>query len=158
MNYIYTLWLGSTDIPKTSRPFQKPRCQKRYIKEVHNLKFRHCIGVVAHNLKILEYVCHLNQSCVFTWRTNFCVIICAVKLCVIFVTTRGIMHTASAARTCQPTGDADDWNSQGVSATFSLPLRETSSSLGMCVTRGQRDHVIAPHSIVSLGMRGKKVG
>jgi len=52
MNYMYTLWLGSTDIPKTSRPFKKPRCQKRHIKEVRNLKFRHCIGVVAQNLKI----------------------------------------------------------------------------------------------------------
>jgi len=31
----------------------------------------------------------------------------------------------------------------------SLPLRETSSSLGLRITRGQRDHVIAPHSIFS---------
>jgi len=27
MNYMYTLWLGSTNFPKTLGPFQKPRWQ-----------------------------------------------------------------------------------------------------------------------------------
>jgi hypothetical protein len=53
---------------------------------------------------------------------------------------------------CQATADADDSNSRVVLATFSLPLRETYSSLVLCITLGQGDHVIAPHSIVSLGM------
>ena len=57
--------------------------------------------------------------------------------------------------TCQAIGDADDPNSRVVLAMFSLPFRETSSSFGICVTRRQRDHVIAPHVILSLGMRGK---
>ena len=61
-------------------------------------------------------------------------------------------------RMCQATGDADDPNSQVVSATFSLPLTETSSSLGLCITCGKHDHVIALHSIVSLGMCGELVG
>jgi hypothetical protein len=55
--------------------------------------------------------------------------------------------------TRQATEDADDSNSRVVSAMFSLPLRETSSSLGLCITRGQRDHVIAPHSIFSWYVR-----
>ena len=59
---------------------------------------------------------------------------------------------------CQATGDADDPNSRVVSATFSLPLIETSSSLGLCITCGKRDHVIALHSIVSLGMCSELVG
>ena len=64
MNYMYTLWLRSTNFPKSFRPFQKPRCQKSDIKEVHNLKFRHCLGVEAHmTWKYLQYVCHLTQSC-----------------------------------------------------------------------------------------------
>jgi len=32
--------------------FKKPTCQKSDIKEVHNLKFRRCVGVVTHDLKI----------------------------------------------------------------------------------------------------------
>jgi len=50
MKYMYTLWLGSTDFPKTLRSFQKPTCQKSDIKKFHNLKFRKCVGVVAHDL------------------------------------------------------------------------------------------------------------
>jgi len=62
MNYMYTLWLGSTNFPKSFRPFQKPKCQKSDIKEVHNLQFRHCLGVVAHMIwKYLQYVCNLTQ-------------------------------------------------------------------------------------------------
>jgi len=38
MNYMYTLGLGSTNFPKTLRPIQKHRGQKRDIWEVHNLK------------------------------------------------------------------------------------------------------------------------
>ena len=49
---MYTRLVGSTDFPKTLRPFQKPRCQKGDIKKVHSLKFRHFIGVVAHHLKV----------------------------------------------------------------------------------------------------------
>jgi len=56
---------------------------------------------------------------------------------------------------CQATGDADDSNTRVVLATFPLSLREISSSLGLCITRGQHDHVIAPHSIVPVGMRGE---
>ena len=52
----------------------------------------------------------------------------------------------------------DDTNSRVVSATFALPVRETSSSLGLCIICGQRDHVIALYSIVSLGMCGELVG
>jgi hypothetical protein len=52
MNYMCTLWLGSSNFPKSFRPFQKPRSQKSNIKEVHKLKFRHCLCVVAHDLKI----------------------------------------------------------------------------------------------------------
>ena len=63
MNYMYTLRLGSTNFPKSFRPFQKPTCQKSNIKEVHSLKFRHCLCVVAHDLKYLQYVCHLTHSC-----------------------------------------------------------------------------------------------
>jgi len=48
MNYMYTLWLVSTNLTKNFRPFQKARCQKSDIKEVHNLKFRHDLSVVAH--------------------------------------------------------------------------------------------------------------
>ena len=60
--------------------------------------------------------------------------------------------------TCQATGDAEDPNSRVVLATFSLPLTETSSSLGLCITCGKRDHVFALHSIVSVGMCGELVG
>jgi len=28
INYMYTLWLGSTNFTKNFRQFQKPRCQK----------------------------------------------------------------------------------------------------------------------------------
>ena len=49
--YVHTM-AGSTDFPKHLKPFQKPRCQKSDKKEVHNLKFRYCVGVVAHNLKV----------------------------------------------------------------------------------------------------------
>ena len=64
MHYMYTLRLRSTNFPKTLRPFQKPRWQKSDIKEVHNLKFRHCLDVVGHTTwKYLQYVCHLTQSC-----------------------------------------------------------------------------------------------
>ena len=63
MNYMYTLWLTSTDFLKTLRPSQKLRCQKCDIKGIHNLKFRHWLGVAAHKIsKYLEYVCHLTQS------------------------------------------------------------------------------------------------
>ena len=48
INYMYTLWLGSTNFAKSFRPFQKPRCQKSDIKEVHYLKFRHGLRVAAH--------------------------------------------------------------------------------------------------------------
>jgi len=43
MNYTYTLWLGPIHFPKTFKPFQKPRCQKIDILEVHNLNIRHCL-------------------------------------------------------------------------------------------------------------------
>ena len=49
---MYTLRLGSTNFPKTFRPFQKPRCQKSDIREVHIMKFRHCLDIVGHDLKI----------------------------------------------------------------------------------------------------------
>jgi len=49
---MYTQWVGSTDFPKTLRTFQDPKCQKCDTKKVHNLKFRHCLVVVAHDLKI----------------------------------------------------------------------------------------------------------
>jgi hypothetical protein len=52
INYMYTLWLGSTNFPRTLRPFQKPGCQKSDKKDVHNLNFRHCQGVLVHVLKI----------------------------------------------------------------------------------------------------------
>ena len=43
---------------------KKTRCQKIDIKEVHNLKFRHCLGVVAHMIwKYLQYICHFTHSC-----------------------------------------------------------------------------------------------
>ena len=58
---------------------------------------------------------------------------------------------------CQATRDADDPNSRVVSATFSLPLTETSSCLGLCITSGKRDHVIALHSIVNLGTCSEQV-
>ena len=59
MNYMYTLRLGSTNFPKSFTPFQKPRCQKSDTKEVHNMKLRHCLGVVAQTtLKHLQYICH----------------------------------------------------------------------------------------------------
>ena len=57
--------------------------------------------------------------------------------------------------TCQAAVDADDSNSRVIYVTFSLPLRETSSRLCLCITCRQCDHVIAPHSIVSLAMRGE---
>ena len=64
MNYMYTLLLGSTDFPKTLMPIKKPRCQRSDIKEVHNLNFRHCLGVLAYGIwKYLEYGCHLTHSC-----------------------------------------------------------------------------------------------
>jgi hypothetical protein len=49
---MYTLRLRSTNFPKTLRPFQKPRWQKSDINEVHNLKFRQCVGVVTHTLSM----------------------------------------------------------------------------------------------------------
>ena len=52
MDELYTLRLGSAIFPKSFRPFQKPRSQKSNIKEVHSLKFRHCLCVVAHDLRI----------------------------------------------------------------------------------------------------------
>jgi len=59
MNCMYTLSLGSTNFPKSFRPFQKPRCQKSYTEEVHKLKCRHCLGVEAQTTwKYLQYVCH----------------------------------------------------------------------------------------------------
>ena len=33
--YMHTLWLGSTKFPKPLKSFQKPRCQKSDIQEVH---------------------------------------------------------------------------------------------------------------------------
>jgi len=64
MNYTYTLWLGSINFPKAFSPFQKPRCQKSYIKGVNILKFRHWMGVVAHMIwKYLQYVCNFTHSC-----------------------------------------------------------------------------------------------
>jgi hypothetical protein len=66
MNYMYTQWLGSTDFPKTLKPFQKPRCQRSGIKEVHNLNFRHCLGVLPYRTwKCLEYGCNLTHSCIW---------------------------------------------------------------------------------------------
>jgi hypothetical protein len=57
MNYRYTLWLESTNIPKTLRPFQKHRCQKSDKLEVRNQKFKHCLGVLAHTIcKYIGYV------------------------------------------------------------------------------------------------------
>jgi len=38
---------------------------------------------------------------------------------------------------CQATGDYDESNSQFFLATLSFPLRETSSSLGLCIICGQ---------------------
>ena len=61
MNYMHTLWLGPQIFLKPLKPFQKPRCSKSDINEVH-LKFRHCMGVVAHNLKI-PWVCLSLHSC-----------------------------------------------------------------------------------------------
>jgi hypothetical protein len=48
MNYMYTLWLGAKNVPKTMRPFQKRGCWKSDIKEVHKLKHRHSLDVLAH--------------------------------------------------------------------------------------------------------------
>jgi hypothetical protein len=54
---------------KPFRPFQKPRCQKSEIKEVHNLKFRYCLRVVAHKIwKFLQYACHFTQS--WNWLSS----------------------------------------------------------------------------------------
>jgi hypothetical protein len=79
----------------------------------------------------------------------------ALKFCVILVTIRGIMLVARYCISCTCA------RPQGTLATHSscfgnvLTLRETSSSFGICVTCGQGDHVIALHSIVSLGMSGE---
>jgi hypothetical protein len=67
------------------------------------------------------------------------------------------LQDIASLHTCQATRDTDDSNSRVVSATLSLPFRETSSSFGLFITPGQGDHVIAPHSIVSLGMRAAGV-
>jgi hypothetical protein len=58
-------WMrGPTNFPKTLMPYEKPRCQNRDIKGVHNLKVRHFLGVVVHMAsKNLGYICHLTQSC-----------------------------------------------------------------------------------------------
>jgi len=64
MNYIYTLGLGSTKIfQKPYGQLRKTMDEKRNIKEVHNLNYRHCLAVVAHIIsKYRDYVCHLMQS------------------------------------------------------------------------------------------------
>jgi len=48
MNYMYTLWLWSTNFPKSFRPIQKPWIQKSDTTEFQNLKYRHSLGVLAH--------------------------------------------------------------------------------------------------------------
>jgi hypothetical protein len=70
MNYMFTLWLGSTNFPKTVQLFLKPRCQNSDINEVHNLKFRQCLGVVAQKVwKYLQNVCHITHNC--KWISQF---------------------------------------------------------------------------------------
>jgi hypothetical protein len=43
---------GATNFAKPLRPFQKHWIQKSDMKQVQNLKYRHSLGVVAHDLKI----------------------------------------------------------------------------------------------------------
>ena len=63
MNYMYTLWLGSTHFPKTLKLFKKPRCQSSDTQDVHNLNFRHRLGVAARQIwKYLKYGYHLTHS------------------------------------------------------------------------------------------------
>ena len=105
----------------------------------------------------LMYVCHLTQSCVHMKDKFLCNNLSSTIFCNICYNQQHhvsckILHQLHK---CQATGDADDSNSPVVLAMFSLPLRENSSRLGLCIKCCQRDHVIAPHSIVFLGMRGE---
>ena len=67
MNYTYTLWWRSANFPKSLRPFKKPTCQQSDIKKLHNLKFRQCVGVVAHNLKVPS-VCLSPHTELCSWQ------------------------------------------------------------------------------------------
>jgi hypothetical protein len=64
MNYVHVHTMaGVHKFSKNLQAISKPRCLKSDIQEFHNLKFRHCIGVVKHTIwKYLKYVCHLTHS------------------------------------------------------------------------------------------------